>query len=416
MVYVILSIISLFSSLVLLVLGNSMLGTVAALRLEIEGFNPSTAGLILAFFSIGFVAGSRFGVEIIVRVGHIRAFAVFGALAASVTLIHPLYISAAGWMVLRLVLGFCIAGLMLVVESWTNSRATSENRGKLLATYMLLFYMAASAGQFLIILGDPGLHHLFIFSAILICLSLIPVSLTRSPAPDLELQDRMSIENLWRVSALGVAGAVLSGVILSAFSALGPIYALQMGLRIEQVATFMGIAILAAMALQWPIGYISDFYERRKVLLILSGVGAAASILTAFMGGLGAIWLYCLVPLFYGVAACLYPIALALTHDSSGQEKVVPTSATFLLVFGIGTIVGPILGGVSMSLFGPSGLFVFMTVALTLLTISAAGVLSTTQAPSTEDQEHCFGIAPVSTSVIMELDPRNEEFNSASSS
>jgi len=408
--YIILSIIALFSSLVLLVLGNSMLGTVAALRLEIEGFDSGTAGLILAFFSIGFVIGSRFGFGLILRVGQIRAFAVFSALAAAVTLIHPLHISVAGWMALRLVLGFCIAGLMLVVESWINSRASTENRGQLLATYMLLFYMAASAGQFLIALGDPGLHHLFIFSAILICVSLIPVSLTRSPAPELELADRMSIEDLWRLSALGVAGAFLSGITMSAFSALGPIYALQMGLATEQVAIFMGIAILAAMALQWPMGYLSDFFERRMVLLILSLVGVAASVLTIFLGGLGAIWLYCLVSLFYGVAACLYPIALALTHDSSGQAKVVPTSATFLLIFGIGTILGPILAGISISYFGPSGLFVAITAALALLTISSVGFLSTKKTLSTEEQEHCIGIAPFSTPIILELDPRNEDF------
>lgn len=409
-VRVVISIISLFLSLMLLVLGNGMLGTVVALRLEIEGFATGTAGLILALFSVGFVLGSIYAIRIVRRVGHIRAFAVFGAIAAAAALIHPLHISIAGWMALRLVLGFCIAGLTLVVESWINARATGETRGKLLATYMVLFYLAASSGQFLIALGDPALHHLFVFAVILICCSLVPVSLTRTPAPELEEGTRMKVRELWRASEMGVAGAFLSGIAMSAFSAVGPIYALQMGLAIEQVAAFMGIAILTAMFLQWPIGFLSDFLNRRVVLVIIAAAAMGTSVLTAIVGDWGAIWLYASVALFYGLAACLYPIALALTHDSLQQGQVVPASATFLLTFGAGTILGPIVGGLSVTLLGPAGLFYFVGGALGLLVLLSIHSFMTEQTPPVEEQTHCVGIAPVSTPVLMELDPRNDAF------
>ena len=160
-------ILALFASIVLLVTGNATLGTIAAIRLELEGVEPGVIGLVLALTSLGFVLGSMHGIRIIQRVGHIRAFALFGALAVVATLLHPLHVSIPGWMLFRLVLGFCIAGLILVAESWVNAHATPETRGALLATYMVLFFLAASGGQFIVALGDPGLHTLFVVAAML---------------------------------------------------------------------------------------------------------------------------------------------------------------------------------------------------------------------------------------------------------
>lgn len=409
-VRIVVSIVALFTSLIFLVLGNGMLGTVVALRLEIEGYETGIAGLVLALFSVGFVLGSIYASRVVRRVGHIRAFAVFGAIAAAAALIHPLHISVPGWMVLRLVLGFCIAGLTLIVESWINARATGETRGKLLATYMLLFYMAASGGQFLIALGDPALHHLFVFAVILICCSVVPVSLTRSPAPELEDARRMKVRELWRTSQMGVAGAFLSGIAMSAFSAVGPIYALQMGLEIEQIAAFMGIAILAAMALQWPVGYLSDFISRRHVLTLIAIAASVAAVAAGLVGGWGVLWMYASVAAFYGLAACLYPVALALTHDSLEQGRVVPASATFLLTFGAGTIAGPIVGGLSVTFFGPQGLFFFIAAAVGMIVLLSIRSYATQTALPVQEQTHCYGVAPVSTPMILELDPRNEEF------
>jgi MFS family permease len=408
------SILALFASLVLLVAGNGMLGTVAALRLEIEGFPARIAGPVLACFSLGFVLGSLLAIRIVQRVGHIRAFAVFGAVATATALVHALHVSVPAWMALRFVLGFCVAGLMLVAESWANARATAQNRGALLAVYMVLFYLAASSGQFLIVLGDPATHHLFIIAAILIALSLVPLSLTRSPVPELGTAGRLGIRSLWRVSQVGVAGALLSGVAISAFASIGPIYAVRMGLGVRNVATFMGVAILAAMALQWPVGYLSDFVLRRRVILGVTTGAVIAGILTAVLGYWSTTWLYGTVAVFYGLTACIYPLCLALTNDALQENEIVPAAASLLLAYGIGTIAGPVLGGASLTYFGPGGLFLFSALALTMLLPLGLRPLARKQAAPLAEQTHAVAVAPVTTPVIMELDPRNEDFTEVS--
>ncbi|MFW7378952.1 MAG: MFS transporter [Oligoflexus sp.] len=270
MTQVIISIIALFFSLVLLVVGNGMVGTLLAIRLGLAGIATSQAGVVLALYSVGFVIGSIYGPRLVKRVGHIRSFATFGAIVTAAILIHPMYISVTSWMLLRLVVGFCVAGLMLVTESWVNARATAQTRGTLLAIYMIIFYLAAASGQFLLALGDAEHYHLFLFAAILVTLSLVPISLTRSPAPDLHESPRMSLRELWQVSPASLSVAVLSGTVISAFSAVGPIYAIQVGLETTEVAKFMGVAILSAMIFQWPIGFLSDYFQRSRIIFFVA--------------------------------------------------------------------------------------------------------------------------------------------------
>lgn len=401
-----LAVVTLFASLVLLVTGNAMLGTIAALRLEIEGFDPGVIGIVLALTSLGFVLGSLYGVRVVRRVGHIRAFAAFAGVGAASALVHPLHVSVASWLALRLVLGLCVAGLMLVTESWINGRATAQTRGALLATYMVLFFLAASGGQFMVALGDPGDFQLFILAGILFALSLVPVSLSGAAPPEMEQSSGLGIRTLWQRSELGLAGAATSGLVLGAFGTVGPVYAYEMSLPVEEVARFMGISILAAMALQWPMGYLSDRVPRRPMIVVIAGAAAVAAVSTALFGHRSHMHLYVGVAVLYGLAACIYPMCLALTHDMLSKAQIVQASATMLLVNGVGAVAGPVAGGFAVSLFGPSGLMVLLAASLGALVALGLHSMVREKAPEVAEQSHCVGVAPVSTVAILDLDPR----------
>lgn len=410
MVRAALPITALFLSLVLLTSGNTMLGTLLAVRLELEGFRAALSGLILAFYAIGFVLGTMYGIRIIQRVGHIRAFAVFGAVTSAVILVHPMFVSTDLWLVLRLIIGFCIAGLMLITESWVNTIATAQTRGTLLAIYLLLFYLAAASGQFLIAAGDPATHLLFSVAAILVSLSLIPVLLTRTVAPEIHESERLGVRELYETAPLGIIGGFVSGATMSAFNTMGPIYATRVGLEITQLSLFMGIGVLSAMLFQWPVGFISDRFMRSRVVFALALAGIGAALLATVAGRTSNVALFLTGGIYVGIVASLYPVCLALTHDQMPHNKIVPANATLLLCFGLGTIAGPIGSAVLMTVTGPEGLFVFAAIALVALAARAAYYLRhQPQVPVTE-QEHCVAVAPVSTPVLMELDPRSTTY------
>lgn len=404
---------ALIFSIVLLVSGNAFLTTLLGIRLTIEEVEPSVIGWVLVCYSIGFVLGTLYVHRIIARVGHIRAFAVFAALAAVTALMYPLAISVVFWAMLRALSGFTIAGVLVVIESWFSSRATNANRGSLFAVYQIVFYLSAAGGQLVVNIGDPANFMPFTLAAILLTLALVPLSLTRMEAPVIESTERMSLATLLRESSSGVAGALTSGVLIGSFYALGPVYATMVGLDVGKTSVFMALAILAAMLVAWPLGRVADRYDRRRVLVAISLTAAVAAALVALVGAAQMTLLMVLVGIFTGLAATLYPVAVAITNDRMESHRIVAASATLLLSYGIGSVIGPIVMAQLMSIMGPSGLFAgYVAFLLLLVGVTGYRIRSTDDVP-VEAQEHYIPTMPETSPVLAEIDPRNEEFHAS---
>jgi len=401
---------ALFLGIALLISGSAMLGTLLAVRLTAAGFSAASIGAVLTFYSLGFVAGTRLGVPVIQRVGHIRSFAAFAALACVSVLLHPVYLNGPFWALLRVITGFSMACLTVAIESWINGRATPRNRGKLLSLYMVTYYVAAAIGQYLVGLAHSGSPLPFNLIAILVVLSLVPVTLTRVEAPTLSASERMGFRALYRACPTGLVGALASGVVNSAFLAVGPVYARMVGLNVAQLSQYMAISVFAAMVLQWPAGKLSDLYDRRRVLVAVAGATAVASLGAALAGRLSTPGLFASSALFMGFSAALYPISVALTNDFMRYDQVVAASSGLLLSNGVGTCVGPLAGALVMQGFGPDALFLFIAACLVLLAAFGLFRSQTTPDVPLEDQGSYVAMQVPATPVMSELDPRNEQF------
>ena len=402
---------ALILSIVLLVSGNAFLMTLLGIRLSIEEVSPNVIGWVLVCYSIGFVLGTLYVHKIIGRVGHIRAFAAFAAMAAVVSLMYPMAVSMIFWAVLRVLSGFTIAGVLVVIESWFSSRATNANRGALFAVYQIVFYLSAAGGQLIVNVGDPGSFLPFSLAAILLTLALIPLALTRMEAPAIEQVHRMSIFKLGRESFSGVAGALISGVMIGGFYALGPVYATLVGLDVARTSTFMASAIIAAMLLAWPLGRVCDRFDRRRVMFWVALIASASAVGVGVFGAASLALLTLLVGLFTGLSATLYPIAVAITNDRMDSNRIVAASATLLLSYGIGSVIGPITMAELINIMGPSGLFYGNAGFLVLLAVITSYRISHTDDVPVEEQEHFVPAMPEASPVLSELDPRNTEFH-----
>ena len=164
---------AMFVSLALLIAGSSLLGTLLSVRLSIEGFQPLAIGSVLFFHSLGFVIGTRVVTRVIRRVGQVRSFAAFAAVACAAALLHPLFVSGWFWALLRMLVGFCAAGLIMVLESWISGRATNSTRGALLGIYQIVYFSSAALGQFLVGTSAPDEYPIYSLVAILMVLSLM---------------------------------------------------------------------------------------------------------------------------------------------------------------------------------------------------------------------------------------------------
>src|SRR3984893_5185644 len=252
----------------LMQMGNTLQGTLLSIRGGIEGFVPGQIGAVGAGFWVGVLIGSLRGGKLIQRVGHIRAFVALGAVASTAPLLHLLLIDPIAWVVARALTGFCFAGLFIVVESWLNGVATDEARVQILSVYAMAGLLAGIVGQLLLPVTDSTGFRPFCIVAIIIAFALVPIALTRAEAPThIGASARISLRGLYRQSPLGLVAASLCGVTTSAFFTLGPIFAQQRGLDTRGVAAVMASGTLGGFLMAWPVGWLSDRFDRRFVII-----------------------------------------------------------------------------------------------------------------------------------------------------
>jgi MFS family permease len=262
--------IALFAATLTLMLGSGLLGSLVGLRMSVEGFAASLIGLVMSGFYVGLVLGSFVCPKVVLRAGHIRAFAAFAAVNTATTLLYPLFIAPSVWFLLRVSSGFSMMGLYMVVESWLNDRTESQMRGRVFSVYMALTFLGLGLGQLFLRVADIAGSDLFLIAGIFFALCLVPVTLTRSIHPSLPKTTALHLGQLLRRAPSGLLGALAAGAIAGAFYSLAPVFALRSGLAVQTVAWFMGVTILSGLMLQWPVGILSDRFDRRLVLAGLS--------------------------------------------------------------------------------------------------------------------------------------------------
>jgi len=341
----------------ILMLGDGLQGTLLAVRADLEGFSTTLTGLIMSTFYLGFLLGSILTPRLTIKVGHIRVFAAFAALSSAAILLHAIFVTVPVWIAMRLVSGFCFAGLYIVAESWLNDRASNETRGKLLSLYMVVTYVGVGAGQLLLNLADPVEYPLFILTSVLISIAVVPLLLSAGSPPTFQDSVRISLVQLYRLTPLGIVGMFAVGLVTATFFALGPVYAQRMGLGIKDISYFMAAAVLGTVLLQGPIGVVSDRFDRRKILTLVTILTAMAALLCIPATQHSTNALFLAVALFGGFAFPLYSVCIAYTNDHLNPNQMIAASGALVLVGGLGAVTGPVLFAMIMDRFGDQALF-----------------------------------------------------------
>ncbi len=350
----------------LLLSGNGLQFTLLPLRGGVEGFGTIALGLIGSAYFVGFVSGCLLGPYIVLRAGHIRAFAAMVAVAACVALAYGLVPLAPAWGIFRAVTGLCFAVLYLVIESWLNDQASNQTRGFVMATYTLVSLGALALGQMLVTLYPIEQASSFMVAAMLLSLASVPVALTRSaqPAP-ITIFSFQPLE-LFQAAPVALVASLMIGVANGAFWSLAAVFATGGGLGVERAAQFMTVAILAGAVMQWPAGRLSDRVDRRMLLLVLLA-GATVTSFVLWMMPASGLLLLGLGALFGALALPGYSLAAAHGYDKTPAGNAVATAATILLANGLGSIAGPPVAAMLMASQGPRALFLFTAIVEGLL-------------------------------------------------
>ena len=350
---------NLLLAVLLLEIGSGLQSVLIPIRGELAGFSTPLLGALGTMYYIGFVAGCLLLAATVRRVGHIRCFAALAALAASAALLHALVVLPWAWLVLRLGLGFCFAGLFMVIESWLNSQTQPETRGRSLSLYMVATWMGVISGKLVFSLAPPETFELFSIAAIVIGLSLVPITLTRGEAPSIPQPERTSLFELYRIAPVGLLGCIAVGLANGAFWSFAPLFAQARSPSSWEVSLFLSACVAGGMLMQWPLGRFSDWVDRRWVIGASCLAAALAGLVMPFVHfASGAVYLT-LAGVFGAAALSIYALCVAHANDRADPTTYVEVSSHLLLAFGLGAIAGPVLASLLITALGIDSLFIF---------------------------------------------------------
>lgn len=344
---------------------NGLLATLLTLRAAGLGFSDSVIGLVQSGYPLGSLLGCLVTPRLVAGVGHIRVFGALASVASTAALIHLVTYDPWTWGTMRMLAGFCFAGLYVVAESWLNGRATNESRGSLLSIYFIIQTGGIALGQLLLNLSSPEGVVLFVIVSVLISLSLVPILITATAAAPFQVAEHISITRLFRLSPMGLTGCFLNGVAQGALYIALALYGGAIGLDSGAIGALIGCATLGGMLFQFPLGRVSDRVDRRHVIVGAAGLSIPTCLILAAAGdapldAFGLVGLFGGVLLVGGLTLPIYSICVAHTNDYLNPGQMLAASGTLVLVLGVGMVFGPVLGSYAVESFGPAGLFFFV--------------------------------------------------------
>ncbi|USO01226.1 MAG: MFS transporter [Alphaproteobacteria bacterium] len=347
------------ASILLIMLGVGLYGTLVPLSLRNIGAPEWVIGLTGSALYAGMVAGTFTMAHFIKRVGHIRAYTACAGTIAGIILCTGLYISPLTWIPLRALVGFCMGGVYIVIESWFLDAAPLHRRGVFLALYMIALYASQAAGQLLIKLFPINSLNQFCMASMLTCFSIVPLTITRIVSPDVHEPEALTLKKLYTISASGVVGCFGAGAINSAIFSIMPLYFGDSGYSEHALANAMASIIGGAMVLQYPVSYVSDLMDKRKVMYLLSLMMCLICTIILALPVRMEVQLPILFMLLGGATFTLYPVSINHTCAQMDRKHLVEATQGLLLAYGIGCIIGPVAASGLMGVLGRNGLLLY---------------------------------------------------------
>ncbi len=360
---------ALFLGMGFLMMAYGFQGSLLGVRAVQEEFSLTSTGFMMSGYFVGYFIGAATIPALISRVGHIRVFAAFASMASLVVLIHSVFINPYVWFILRVLTGISMVCIYTVAESWLNDRSSNKNRGSVLSIYMVILYGSMGVGMFLLNFSSPKNFQPFILISVITSLALIPILLTKKKPPTFKKIKAMSLKEVYDASPFGMVSSLFYGTIQSALFTLLAVYAASMNFTIFEISlvTFM-LAISGAIS-QFPIGKLSDMYDRRKVIVFSTFAASAFAILTLLVSrqiylpgelATSKTWFYIFLILFSFCSLPMFSLILAHTNDYIPKEKFVAAGAGLQFTFGLGAMSGPFLCSIFMNIVGSNGFFLFL--------------------------------------------------------
>tara|TARA_R110002072_G_scaffold172728_3_gene327018 strand:- start:44007 stop:46046 length:2040 start_codon:yes stop_codon:yes gene_type:complete len=403
----------LFLSCFIFMAGNGLVSLLIPMRLSLEEVSTDKIGLILSVYAIGYLIGANYSKQFIHKVGHIRTFAFCGSLTSFAILVCALSMDLWIWAAMRLLMGFAVAITIATFDGWLSQTTSQNNRGQVLAFNQIVVFSAISISQFFILLSPPSSTTLFILAGILFSISISPLVVGKLHGPTMDDFESLSLRKTFSISPLGAVCCMSCGLLYAALINLLPIYAGAYGVVDLELSILMASAVAGAVIMQLPIGFLSDRYDRRRLIFSMVTIMIGLSIIFPlyFQSDL-LTSAYIMIGVMSGLVLCLYPLGISETFDKVTQNQMVGAMSSLLSFYAIGSIFGPYAASLMMKYAGPQGLFITLCLLEIPLLCFVVYRMKVRESLPLNQQESFVMSSP--NSMVPHLDPRTVYEDSSS--
>jgi MFS family permease len=405
---------SLFLAIFVLLLGNSLLSTLLILRGVSEGFSGKYLGLLTSVYFLGAFVATLVASRMIKRMGHIRCFTFCTALLGCCVLAYVIVVTPYAWLVTRFFTGFAVFVVYTVVESWLNGQTQDAYRSRVFSIYTLVNLLAIAASQQLLLIDSATGYTLFLIAGFLVTIAVMPVSWTRLQQPHISVDmPSMSVSKVFAAAPVAVTGCLVSGLIMGPFWGLTPLFVSDLGYNENELAAFISLSILGGAAIQYPVGRWSDSMDRRRVVLVTFVAGAMLAFAMAFFAKYfaDARWLItALSAIFCGLVLAVYPISVVHLVDRIHKDQLVAGSSCLLMIYGLGSFIGPAIAGIALEYMGASALPVYYLAILVIFSGVLVMQLIRSRVIERPEEHESQYVAMVRTSQnVLAMHPESEQ-------
>ena len=398
---------ALFLGMMLLMVANGLLVTLLTIRGSTLGFSDLEISIMQACYPLGALAGTILPTRLIEKVGHIRTFSALASMVSVAAIAHLLTSDPLSWSLMRLLAGFCFPGLYVITESWLNAQAENKTRAQILSVYFIIQTAGPALGTAMIAIPDPTGNLLFGLSSILLSVAIVPLLLSNVRAPDYTAPERMPVTKLYKVSPMAVLGIVVMASGVAAWFVALPLYALQNGFSETQASFSLVVAMIAAAAIQYPVGWLSDRTDRRYVVIGMASTSVLAAIWMAVDTSPDRIMIG-----FAVIAATtlpVYSILAAHANDQLSPGQVVPASGTMAFLLQFGQVFGIFIGPNVVRLADGRGLQMVLIAVGIVVALIAITRRVQSEAPEETGEAQAMGILGVAQPGMLQAEVMQDE-------
>ncbi|MFN1149917.1 MFS transporter [Serratia liquefaciens] len=320
-----------------------------AIRLVNEGYSEIFVGINAAMHAIGVFIVAPF-LPVLCRRFNAKSLIIFSLFISCLVLcLFPLT-SFATWFVLRLMLGAMSEIMLVVTETWLNFMAEAANRARIIAAYTASLSTGFALGPLILVsVGSSGNTAFYLGAAIALLAAVVVTRSAVRPFPaDEQHQSKPTLMYL-SLAPIAIAATVLNAGLESAGLNLLSVYAMNLGWDEQSATSLISVLLIGAILLQLPIGWIADKYNRQWLIIIMAGLSACGALLWPI--SLNYPWMaYTLLFVWGGVFVGIYTVVVTVVGERLSNGELVGVYAVLSIAWGVGVLVGPMMGGVAMEL------------------------------------------------------------------